>query len=305
MQPILEYLKNPVRLGDALVRRFGQWLPDSAYIKLRYRFQMGKSLNLKRPKTFNEKLQWLKIHDRNPDYTKMVDKILVKNYVSEVIGSEYVVPILGVWNRPEDIDWDILPNQFVLKTNHGGGNTGVVICRDKGSFNKLRAVEKLNKSLEQDVYYNLREWPYKNIQKKVFAEQYVESAPGEGDLPDYKFFCFDGKVRALFVATDRQNPNEEVKFDFFDSEYNHLPFKQGHENARILPHKPRSFEEMKQIAAKLSYGIPHVRVDFYEVNGRPLFGELTFYHFAGMVPFDPEEWDFRFGEWLRLPNITK
>ncbi len=137
----------------------------------------------------------------------------------------------------------------------------------------------------------------------MFAEKYLETAPGKEDLPDYKFFCFDGEVKALFVATGRQNPNEEVKFDFFDADYNHLPFRQGVDNAAVTPERPKAFEEMKTIASKLSKGIPHVRVDLYEVNGRPVFGELTFYHFAGMVPFVPEEWDYKFGEWLKLPRL--
>ena len=153
-----------------------------------------------------------------------------------------------------------------------------------------------------DVFHNYREWPYKNVKKRVFAEQFIESAPGEDDLPDYKFFCFNGVVKALFVATDRQNPKEDVKFDFFDSNYNHLPLLQGHKNASITPPKPHSFDEMKRLAETLSSGIPHVRVDFYEVNGRPIFGELTFCHFAGMVPFEPDSWDNVFGEWLILPK---
>lgn len=303
MQPIINYIKHPSRLLDSLVRHFGQWLPDDEYVKLRYRFHMGRRLNLKKPKTFQEKLQWLKLYDHNTEYTKMVDKILAKKYVASIIGSEYVVPLLGIWDRPENIEWDSLPDRFVLKTNHGGGNTGVVICKNKDSFDRERAILKLDNSLNQDVYHSLREWPYKDINKKVFAEQYLESVPGQDDLPDYKFFCFNGEVKALFIATDRQNPNEDVKFDFFDADFNHLPFKQGHENAKVLPTKPSSFEEMKIIAKKLSKGIPHVRIDLYEVNGRPMFGEMTFYHFAGMVPFKPEEWDYKFGEWLSLPKV--
>lgn len=301
MLPIKSYIAEPAKLGTALVKHFGQWLPDSIYIKLRYRMEMGKRLNLRNPQTFQEKLQWLKLHDRNPEYTKMVDKILVKEYVASTIGKKYVIPLLGVWNKPEDIDWDALPNRFVLKTNHSGGNTGVILCRDKRTFDRQSAITKLNSSLKHDVFKDLREWPYKNVQKKVFAEEFVEVAPSVIDLPDYKFFCFNGEVKALFVATERQNPNEDVKFDFFDAEYKHLPFRQGHENAKVLPQKPHSFDEMKAIASKLSKGIPHVRVDLYEVNGKPLFGELTFCHFGGMVPFKPEEWDNKFGEWLKLP----
>ena len=302
MQPVINYIKRPSSLIDALVKHFGQWLPDSIYIKLRYYLNLGKKLNLKNPITFQEKLQWLKLYDQNPLYTKLADKILVKDYVANAIGSEYVIPLLGVWERPEDIDWDTLPNKFVLKTNHSGGNTGVIICKDKNSFDKNQAIIKLNSSLNDDIYKSLREWPYKNIKKRIFAESFVESPEGSDDLPDYKFFCFNGEVKALFVATDRQKEGEDVKFDFFDADYNHLPFKQGHENASILPPKPKSFEEMKHIAEVLSQGIPHVRVDLYEVNGHPIFGEFTFCHFGAMVPFQPEEWDYKFGEWLILPT---
>lgn len=304
MQPILNYIKHPERLCDSLVVHFGQWLPDSTYIKLRFRFQMGRHLDLKNPKTFLEKLQWLKLHDQNPDYTIMVDKVLVKDYVSSKVGRQYVIPLLGVWDKPEDIDWDSLPSRFVLKTNHSGGNTGVVICSDKNNFDRGEAVAKLNISLQSDVYKNYREWPYKNIVRKVFAEEFVEPAPGVRDLPDYKFFCFNGKVKALFIATDRQTPGVDLKFDYFDSDYNHLPIRQGHPNSATPPPKPTSFEEMKRLAEILSAGIPHVRVDFYEVNGRPLFGELTFCHFAGMEPFEPEEWDYTFGSWLDLSIVN-
>ena len=228
----------------------------------------------------------------------------MKDYVAKTIGSEYVIPLLGVWDKPEDIEWDKLPDRFVLKTNHSGGNTGVIICKDKRTFDKEGAIKKLNASLKSDIYRSLREWQYKNVHKRVFAEAYVETKLGAEDLPDYKFFCFNGEVKALFVATDRQKEGEDVKFDYYDADYNHLPFKQGHENAKVPPQKPVSFEEMKRLAAKLSKGIPHVRVDFYEVNERPIFGEFTFTHFAGMVPFEPEEWDYKFGEWLKLPEIS-
>ena len=235
----------------------------------------------------------------------MVDKILVKDYVASRIGEEYVVPLLGVWDKPEQIAWDELPNRFVLKTNHSGGNTGVIICNDKSSFDRESAVRKLNSSLSSDVYHSFREWPYKGIVRKVFAEKYIEQEPGVSELSDYKFFCFNGEVKALYVATDRQNPNEEVKFDFYDANFNHLPIKQGGDNAKESPPMPQSFAEMKKIAATLSKGIPHVRVDLYEVNGRPLFGELTFFHFSGMVPIEPEEWDYRFGEWLDLSRLAR
>ena len=289
------------KIAIKVLYHFFTWLPEKLYVKLLYRFHLGKKLDLETPKTFNEKLQWLKLYDRRPEYTLMVDKYAVKEYVAGIIGDEYVIPTLGVWDKPEDIEWDKLPQRFVLKTTHGGGSMGVVICHDKDDFDRQAAIQKLNVSLKQDVYKYNKEWPYKNVRKRIIAEQYIEPDFGSEDLPDYKFFCFDGVVKAMFVATDRQKIGTDVKFDFFDADFNHLPLRQGHDNAESLPQKPQSFEEMKSLASKLSKGIPQVRIDFYEKAGRPLFGEITFFHFAALKPFEPEEWDYKFGEWINLP----
>lgn len=288
-------------MRDGLVIRLVRKLPDKLYLDLKFYKEFGRFPNWKNPKTYSEKLQWLKLYDRNPEYTKMVDKYAVKDYVANKIGGEYVIPTLGVWDRPEDIEWDKLPNQFVLKTTHGGGNDGVVICRDKATFDKQHAVDLLNKDLKSDLYIVWREWPYKNVPKRIIAEKYIEPNSETNDLSDYKFFCFNGEVKGLFVATERQNPNEEVKFDFFDENYHHLPFRQGHDHAKVIPPKPKNFELMKQLAEKLSKGIPHVRVDFYDIGDKVFFGEMTFFHFSGMVKFEPQEWDYKIGEWLKLP----
>ncbi len=282
-----------------------RYLPDKPYLTLKYYTVFRKIPNWKNPQTFSEKLQWLKIYDRNPKYTELVDKYAVKKYVTRAIGSEYVIPTFGVWNKAEEIEWEKLPNQFVLKTTHGGGNEGVVICRDKSSFDKQKAIKLLNESLKTDLYVIWREWPYKNVPKRIIAEKYIEPNPETNDLSDYKFFCFDGEVKGLFVATERQNPNEEVKFDFFDENYNHLPFRQGHDHAKVQPPKPKNFELMKRLAEKLSKGMPHVRVDLYDLGDRVLFGEMTFYHFSGLVKFEPEEWDKRFGDMLTLPCTNR
>lgn len=302
MLPIIDYLRHPNLFALTLLSHFGQWLPDNIYLRIMFPLKIGYKLNLKSPKTFSEKIQWLKLYDRQPKYTMMVDKYEVKKYVADVIGKEYVIPTLGVWNKPEDIEWDCLPDQFVLKTTHGGGSEGVVICLDKNNFDKQRAIAKLNVSMGQDIYKYSKEWPYKNVQRRVLAETYIKPIPGLNDLPDYKFFCFNGQVKALFVGTDRQKVGAEVKFDFFDADFNHLPFKQGHENAEITPIRPKNFELMKQLASKLSEGIPQVRVDLYDLGDRVLFGELTFSHFSGTVAFEPEEWDYKFGEWIELPT---
>ena len=272
-------------------------IPDSLYLRLEFFRCMRKWPDLKDPKTFNEKLQWLKLHDRKPEYATMVDKYEAKKYVTERIGEEYIVPTLGVWDRFDDIDFDSLPNQFVLKCTHDSG--GLVIVRDKSKLDKEAAKKKIEACLKVNYYWRKREWPYKNVKPRIIAEQFMEDSQ-TGELRDYKFFCFDGEVKALFIASERQAA-EETKFDFFDAEYNHLPFTNGHPNAEVLPQKPECFEQMKALAAKLSEGIPHLRVDFYEVGGKVYFGELTFFHWSGMMPFQPEQWDYTFGEWIKLP----
>ena len=274
------------------------WMSDEKYLKKLFQINMGYSLNLAEPKTFSEKLQWLKIYDRNPMYTNMVDKYEVKRIVSEIIGEEYIIPTYGVWDKFDDIDFDALPGQFVVKCTHDSG--GLVVVKDKTNWNKLAAKKKINKSLKKNYYYSGREWPYKNVKPKIIVEKYMEDTKTK-ELRDYKFFTFDGKVKTLFVATDRMK-GEHVKFDFFDAEYNHLDIKNGHLNADTIPEKPRNFEEMKVLAEKLAKGIPHVRVDFYEVNGKVYFGEMTFYHWSGLVKYEPQEWDEIMGSWITLPK---
>ena len=269
----------------------------------KFKLNMKKKLDLDNPLTYNEKLQWLKLYDRNDKYTMMVDKYLVRDYIKEQLGEEYLIPLIGVWDNPDDIDFDALPNKFVLKCNHNSG-LGMCICTDKSKLDFEKVRYELKRGIKQDYYLTNREWPYKNVPRKIIAEAYMEDAETE-ELRDYKFFCFNGEVKAMFVATDRQKPGEEVKFDFFDENYNHLPIKQGHPNAEVPPAKPQCFEEMKVLASKLSQCIPHVRVDFYEVNGKIYFGELTFFHFAGMVPFVPEEWDKKMGDWIDLSLSDK
>lgn len=282
--------------------RLAIFIGDERYLKLIYRMKMGKRPDLKNPKTYNEKLQWLKLHDRKPEYTRMVDKYEVKSYVGERIGQEYIIPTFGVWERFDDIDFDSLPDQFVLKCTHDSG--GLVICRDKSKLDMEAARAKLEKSLKNNYYQQGREWPYKNVKPRILAEQYMEDAE-TAELRDYKFFAFDGSVKAMFIATERGNAETETKFDFFDREFQHLPFTNGHPNADICPKKPQNLELMLELAEKLSQNIPQVRVDFYEANGKVYFGEITFFHWSGFMPFEPEEWDTVFGNWITLPKIEK
>ena len=277
-------------------------MSDEDYLRKRYRQAFGRELNLDNPSTFNEKIQWLKLYDRKPVYTTMVDKYLAKDYIAERVGTEFVIPTLGRWDRFEDIDFHQLPDRFVLKCNHDCGS--VFVCKDKKAFDYRGVGRKIKSALKQNYYWAKREWPYKDVKPCVLAEEYMEDSLSH-DLRDYKFFCFNGVVRAMFIATDRQVKGEELKIDFFDADFNHLNFTNGEPNANTMPEKPKSFDTMKKIAAVLSKGIPLLRVDFYEVDGRPYVGELTFFHANGMDPFDPEEWDYKFGEWITLPKKTE
>lgn len=284
------------KLLRGIWHRVGLIFGDEIYVRVEYFIVFGKRLRLKNPQTYSEKLQWLKLHEGDPIYTRMVDKAEAKKYVTEIIGEEYIIPTYGVWNHFDEIDFDKLPDLFVLKTTHDSG--GVIICKDKKTLDKNAAKVKLEKSLKNDYYYTSKEWPYKNVVPRIIAEKYMEDESGE--LCDYKLFCFDGKMKALFIATDRFTSGEETKFDFFDENFNHLPFTNGHPNATKPIKKPESFQQMKDLAEKLSQKIPHVRVDFYCTNGKIYFGELTFFHWGGFKRFEPEEWDFKFGEWFKL-----
>lgn len=274
------------------------FMSDSEYLKKMYKFRFDKDLNLEAPSTFNEKLQWLKLNDRKDIYTTMVDKYKVKDYVASIIGDEYIIPTIGVYNSYDEIDFSKLPKKFVLKPNHTSGD--VYICNDKNKINHKELKSKCKKWLKRDYYLIHREWPYKNVERKLVIEKYMEDNKDK-ELRDYKFFCFNGKMKYLFIATNRQGEGDTY-FDFFDEKFNHLDITNGHPNAPEVPHKPYNFDKMIQLANKLSKNIPHVRIDFYEVNNKIYFGEMTFYHWSGYVPFEPSEWDYKFGELINLPN---
>lgn len=273
--------------------------PDELFLKIVFRLRMGYKLNLDNPKTYSEKLQWLKLHNRRTEYTRMVDKVAAKEYVAQIIGKDHIIPTIAVYDSVDDIQWENLPEQFVLKCTHDSG--GIVICKNKKSLDIENAKKKLAHGLKQSYYQINREYPYKDVPRKIICEEYREDESGY-ELKDYKWFCFDGVPKALFIASDRGSQTEETKFDFFDMDFNHLPFRNGHPNSSHEIKKPAGFDKMKELAAKLSKGIPQVRIDFYDINGHIYFGEITFFHWSGMMPFEPIEWDYKFGEWLRLPN---
>ena len=287
-----------------LGRTCGSWMPDRLYLKILFHLFVGKKLDFKDPQTFGEKLQWLKVYNRKPEYTTMVDKYAVKDYLGSIIGEKYIIPTLGVWDNPEEIDFDTLPNQFVLKPTQGGGGSEVVICRDKASFNKNDAIMKLKAGLKQDSYRYLREWPYKNVPRRVIAEQYIEDSQNPDGLQDYKFFCFDGCAKCCQVIGGRQTT---MHVDFFDKDWNLLPFQEPaqYPHAKIVPTKPEGYELMWSIAETLSAGIPFVRIDLYNIKGVIYFGEITFFPTSGHGLFAPKEWNYIFGDYIKLPKNSK
>ena len=299
LNKLFRALSNPRQALLYLLKlRISRLIPDKAYLKLKYRIIFGKKLNLNNPQTFNEKLQWLKLYDRNPMYTMLTDKYEVRKYVAEVIGEEHLIPLLGVWERFEEIDFDKLPNEFVLKPTHTSGD--IFICKDKSKVDLTELRKIVNKWLKREYYWFHREWPYKNIKPRIIAEKYMVDESGI-ELKDYKFMCFNGKPKILFVVSNRHLEGG-LKMDFYDLDWNLLPFERHYKRSGKVMPKPRSFNKMIEIAEKLSQGIPFVRVDLYEVDGHPYFGELTFYPGAGFEEFTPEEWDYIIGSWLQLPS---
>ncbi len=268
-------------------------LSDKTYLKLLYRGETGRKLDLSNPTRYTEYLQWMKIYDRNPQYTTMVDKAAAKKWAASIIGREHIIPTLGIWERFEDIDFDQLPEQFVLKCTHDSHS--VLICKDKENFDYCAAWTQLSAALKRDYFYEGRQWPYKNVPHRIIAEQFVEN-DATGDLRDYKFFTFNGEPKVMYIATGRGTG--ETYGDFFDMDFAHLDLCIDHNTAPVCPEKPACFEEMKKAAALLAQGTPQVRVDFYEVNGQFYFGEMTFFHCGGFVNFHPDSWDRTFGSWL-------
>lgn len=273
-------------------------LPDKQYIQLQYFKNFGKFPNLHNPSTFNEKLQWLKLYDRQDVYTIMVDKYLVKEYVKEIIGEDFVIPTLSIYDDPSEINLDLLPEKFVLKWNHDSGS--IIICTDKGNFNLKQAQTTLAKCQDGSKgYWYGREWPYKNIQKKLIAEQYLP-LDENGDLVDYKLMCFNGKVKCIFTCTGRRSA-EGLKVTFYDIDWNIMPFTRNHPAEQNPMPKPKSLDIMIWAAEQLSKDLPFARIDFYEIADKPLFGEITLYPGSGLEPFQPEEWDYTLGSWINLP----
>lgn len=281
------------------VMHFLRFLPDKMYLRLFYRATTGKRINFKDPKGYCEKLQWLKVNDRRPEYTKLVDKLAVRDHIDEALGEGYMFPLLGKWKSFDEIDFSTLPEQFVIKCNHDSGSTKVIKNKSQLTENEIKEMRKFyTKRLKRDFFYAGREYPYKGIEPYIIAEQLMidENEPDKS-IEDYKFFCFNGEPKLMFVATDRSTA---CKFDFFDMDFNHLDIFNIHENTEKTIPKPAMFEEMKEIAKKLSQGMRHVRIDLYELNGKIYFGEYTFFHGGGFQLFHPDEWERKLGDWIDI-----
>ncbi len=277
-------------------KRMTYVLPDRLYVFLNYVRNTHSIPNLKHPKTFNEKLQYLKLYNREPRYTAMADKLLMREFVESKVGPGFTVPVLGKWKRFEDIDFDSLPDQFVLKCNHDSG--GLCICRSKADFDIEKARARVNRSLKTNYYLQNREWVYKDIEPTVFAEKYIQEGP-EDVLWDYKFFCFNGTPKVMYKCKDAAKKREQA---FFDMDRNFLDLEMEDPRPSIAPELPPCFEEMKEVATKLSQGVPFLRVDFFFVDGHFYVGELTFFHCGGYSPTKPEHWAVDMGSWIELPK---
>ena len=298
---VMKKYLNPYKyIHRLLPKRLKDRLSDEAYLKIEFPAHTGYRLDLEHPQTYNEKLNWLKLHDRKAIYPTMVDKLLAKDFVAGIIGEKYIIPTIGVWEKFEDINFDALPDQFVLKCTHDSG--GVVICKDKNTFDKKAAGEKIKRSLNRRFFYVCREWPYKDLKPRIIAEKYMvndSDAQNDSPLVDYKIYTFNGVAKVAMINTDR---GIDTRADYYDRDYNWLDFKWGYEHAAIPPQKPKNYEKMFELAEHLAVGTVALRVDFYESNGELYFGELTFYDGGGFDAIEPIEWDIKLGSWVHLPE---
>lgn len=270
-----------------------KFIPDDMYVKLYYKLKTGKSLNLKKPVLYNEKLQWLKLYDHNSLYTIMVDKYGMKEFVSQKVGEKYTIPTLGVWEKFDNIDFNQLPERFVLKCTHDQGS--VILC-NKNSLNFEKARKSLNYSTSVNYYNICREWPYKNVKPRIIAEPLITD--GNDYLLDYKFFCFNGEPKFMYISSDLDS---SPTTDFYDMSFKKINMKMRDPNSKEVMSKPFFFDEMKILAQKLSEGIPHLRVDFYFANNNIYVGELTFFPNAGFCKIEPKELEHTLGDWIKLP----
>lgn len=299
MRKIIKALKNPrLAIIYLLNQKISRIISDKLYLKIKYRLCIGKKLDLNNPKALNEKMQWSKLYDRNPLYTNLVDKYKVREYIKNAIGEEYLIPLLGVYDSYDEIDFNSLPNEFVLKPNHTSGD--IYICHDKDQIDHRKLEKDIKRWLKRQYYWIHREWPYKNVKPRIVCEKYMVDHDS-GDMKDYKIECFNGKATGTYVCLQRES-KEGLAIDYYDMNWNFIPGGVDFRSSGILLQRPKNFNEMIEIAEELSRDIPYVRIDLYEINGKVYFGELTFFPGAGFVPFKPDSFDYLLGSWLELPS---
>jgi len=301
LKKVIKLFKNPkLAVLYGLDIRIFKILPDDIFLKIKYKLHIGKKLNLTTPQTFNEKLQWLKLYDRNPIYTQLVDKYEVRKYISKTIGEDYLIPLIGVWDKFEDIDFSKLPNQFVLKPNHTSGN--IFICKDKSNIDYVKLKKEVNMWLKRRYYWVHREWPYKNVKPRIICEKYMVDESGV-ELKDYKIFCFSGEPKIIQVDYNRFTSH---KRNLYDTEWNYINASIKYPtDPNIKIKKPEKLNIMLDLARVLAKDYPHVRIDFYSIKDKVYFGEMTFYHGAGFETFNPEDFQIQMGEWIKLPYNLK
>lgn len=284
-----------------LFRKLSRLIPDRIYLQIVYFRHFKKFIDFDNPKTFNEKIQWLKLNYRKEEYTNLVDKYRVKQYITKLIGEEYVIPTLGVWNNVDDIDFKSLPEKFVLKCNNDSG--GIVICKNKKDFDEAKAKSFLKERLKNNGYWYGREWPYKNVKPCIIAEKYMEDSISK-DLKDYKFFCFNGSMEFFDIDIDRFI---EHRSNYYDRDGNFLPFGKTYcpPDYTKKIEMPKNLDKMIELAETISHNTVLSRIDFYEIDGQVYFGEITFYPGSGFSPFTDEKWDYKLGDMIDLPNIKK
>ncbi|NLE04472.1 MAG: glycosyl transferase [Crenarchaeota archaeon] len=291
--------KDPKRLFSTLGRNeFLNWIPDKPYLKIAYYYETGKKLDLNNPVTFNEKLQWLKLYDRKPQYTIFADKYAVRDYIKQRIGGKYLIPLIGVYDTVDEIPWDELPNKFVLKCTHGSKSN--IICTDKNRLDIKRSKTQLSQWMKKNWFWFGREWPYKNLRPRIICEEFMEDASG-GQLKDYKFYCFHGEPKVIQVISERNNGHYYI--DHYDLEWNKFIIpRKNYSKDPVAQDKPKDLDEMISISRELSKNIPFARIDLYNTESGISFGEITFFPVSGFIDFSDQQTDYLLGSWLRLPQ---
>lgn len=292
------YIHEPRKIFIALGRRgLLKWMPDIMYLTLVYQGEMGKKLNVRKPETFNEKLQWIKLYDRKPEYITYADKYAVREHIKNTIGEEFLIPLIDVYNSVDEINWDKLPNKFVLKCTHGSGCN--IICTDKDALDIEAAKRKLRKWMKYNYFWPGREWPYKDIKPRITCEIFISETDNTPD--DYKVLCFNGKAKLVEVHIDRYGNHMQ---DFYDLQWHKTNISQDDTTSHQIYKKPKQFEKMIALSEQLSSDIPHVRIDWFIVKDKLYFGEITFFDGNGFATFDDEKDDYLLGSWIMLPNTT-